>query len=260
MERVTHHGRTTAYRRWDRGGDGTPLLCVHGSGGSSSVWSGQSRLADDRPVVGVDLSGHGESDDVDSDAGYETLSAYVDDVLAVADETGARAFVGNSLGGAVLLTMALERDADVGALVLTGTGARLAVLDDLLAWLEGDFERAVEFLHAEDHLFHDPDESALGASRDALHDTGRETTYRDFLTCHRFDVRDDLGGIAAPSLALVGEYDRLTPRSYHEYLADEMPDCELAVVEGAAHLAMLEAPDRFNAAVSAFLARTPDVA
>ena len=30
-----------------------------------------------------------------------------------------------------------------------------------------------------------------------------------------FDVRDDVEGISVPTLALVGEYDRLTPPSYH---------------------------------------------
>jgi pimeloyl-ACP methyl ester carboxylesterase len=133
------------------------------------------------------------------------------------------------------------------------------VLEDLLTWLADDFDRAVEFLHAPDRLFHDPDEETLGASRAMLFSVGRATTYRDFLTCHRFDATDGLGGVEVPSLAVVGEHDHLTPRSYHERLAAEMPACELAVVEDAAHLAMLEAPTAFNAAVSAFLSATPGV-
>lgn len=255
MNRVRHHGRETAYRVSDRGGEGPTLLCIHGSGGSHAVWKSQSRLSDRSPVVSLDLSGHGESDDVDADPGVESLEAYGMDVEAVAAETGADVFVGNSLGGAVAMWVTLERDFDPAGLVLTGTGARLSVLGDLLAWLADDFDRAIEFLHAPDRLFHDPDERLLELSRESMETAGRAVTERDFRTCHTFDVRDRLDRIDVPSLAVVGEHDRLTPPWYHEYLAEEIPDCELAHVEDAAHLAMLEQPAAFNAALESFLER-----
>jgi len=255
METVTHHGRETAYRRHDRGGGGAPILFVHGSGGSHAVWKAQARLADARPVVALDLSGHGESEDVAAEPGYETLSAYVDDTLAVAEATGARVLCGNSLGGAIVLTLLLERDFDPAAVVLAGTGARLAVLDDLLRWLRADFERAIEFLNGPDRLFHDPDDRLVDASTEMLRDTGRAITERDFRTCHGFDVRGRLDGISTPALAVVGEHDALTPPWYHETFAERMPACEWTVVDDAAHLAMLERPDAFNDALTGFLDR-----
>ncbi|WP_338739595.1 alpha/beta hydrolase [Haloplanus salilacus] len=253
METVTHHGRETAYRRFDPGGDGEPLLLIHGSGGSHVVWSAQTPLAADRPVIALDLSGHGESEDVDASPGYETLSAYVDDTLAVARATDARFLCGHSMGGAVVLSLLIERDADPGGVVLAGTGARLAVLDDLLRWLRSDFERAVEFLNGPDRLFHDPDDRLLSAASEALHETGRAVTHRDFRTCHTFDVRERLDEVDVPALAVVGEHDALTPPWYHEALAEGIPDAEWTTVDDAAHLAMLERPEAFNAAVSTFL-------
>src|SRR6056297_1257132 len=123
MNEVTHHGRTTAYRVADRGGEGSPVLCVHGSGATHELWKAQlGRFASERPVVALDLSGHGDSADFDADPGWETLSAYADDVLAVAEETDAGVLAGNSLGGAVALRIAVERDHDFDALVLAGTG------------------------------------------------------------------------------------------------------------------------------------------
>ncbi|WP_396612202.1 alpha/beta fold hydrolase [Haloferax sp. S1W] len=252
---VDHHGRTTNYRIRDAGGDGPTILCIHGSGGALGAWRGQFRLANEYPVAALDLSGHGDSDDVDADAGYETFSAYVDDVVAVADETDASVLIGNSLGGAVAMTLALERELDLDALVLTGTGAKLSVLQDLLEWLDDDFDKAVEFLHGDDHLLHTTDERFVEGSKQAMYDAGQAVTRRDFYSCHTFDVRDKLGDIDVPTLALVGEHDRLTPPSYHEYLATELPDCELATIEDAAHLAMLEQPKAFNAAVQDFLDR-----
>jgi 3-oxoadipate enol-lactonase len=253
METVTHHGRETAYRRHDRGGDADPILFVHGSGGSHAVWKSQARLADDRPVVALDLSGHGESDDVAAEPGYEALSAYVDDAVAVAEATDARILCGNSLGGAVVMTALLERDVDLDAAVLAGTGAKLAVLDDLLRWLRDDFERAIEFLHGPDRLFHDPDDRLIEASNETLHAAGRAVTERDFRTCHEFDVRGRLDGVDTPTLAVVGEYDALTPPWYHEALAERIPGAEWTTVEDAAHLAMLERPTAFNDALTDFL-------
>lgn len=255
MQRVRHHGRETAYRVSDRGGTGPTLLCIHGSGGNHAVWKGQSRLADRYPVASLDLSGHGDSDDVDADPGSESLDAYGMDVEAVAEATGAEVLVGNSLGGAVAMWLAIEREFDPAGLVLAGTGAKLSVLEDLLAWLADDFERAIEFLHAPDRLFHDPGAELLELSRESMEAAGRAVTERDFRTCHTFDVRDRLDRIDAPALAVVGEHDKLTPPRYHEFLADEIPDCGLAHVEGAAHLAMLEQPAAFNAALEEFLDR-----
>lgn len=252
METVTHHGRTTSYQVHDRSGDGDPVLFVHGSGLDRSLWEGQRPLAVHRPVVSLDLSGHGDSDDVAAASGWETLSAYASDVVAVANETDARILVGASLGGATALMTALDRSLSPDALVLVGAGAKLSVLSDLLAWLESDFEQAVEFLLRPDVLFRDAEAMPTEQVERTIRETGQAVTRRDFETCHRFDVRDRLDELDLPSLAVVGEYDRLTPRWYHEYLRDEMPDCDLAIIESAAHLAMVERPAAFNDVLRAF--------
>ena len=80
MEWVTHHGRDTAYRVSDRGGDGPTVCFIHGSGGSKDVWKAQARVSDRFPVVALDLSGHGDSDDIDASAGPEALDAYADEI------------------------------------------------------------------------------------------------------------------------------------------------------------------------------------
>lgn len=253
METVRHHGRETAYEIADRGGSGPGLCCVHGSGGSRDVWKSQHRLADRYPVVALDLSGHGDSEDVDADPGYGTLSAYADDLVAVVEDTDARVIVGNSLGGAVVMHVLLERDVDLDAAILTGTGARLGVLEDLLDWLEEDFDRAVEFLHGQDRLFHDPDPELREHSRDRMYACGQDVTRRDFLTCHAFDVRNRVSRIAVPTLVVYGKHDQLTPPWFHEYLADEIEESELAEIEDAAHMTMLEKPAVFNDHVATFL-------
>ncbi|MBP1986267.1 alpha/beta fold hydrolase [Halolamina salifodinae] len=255
MQRVTHHGRATTYRRSAHTDEGPGILCVHGSGGDAGVWKGQARLADRTPVTAMNLSDHADSGSLTAQAGYETLSAYADDVVAVAEATGDRVLCGNSLGAAVSMIVALDREIDLEGLILAGAGARLPVLDDLLVWLQSEFERAIEFLHGPDRLFHDPDEELIEVSEAAMRETGQAVTSRDFRTCHAFDVRERLDEIEAPTLAVVGEHDQLTPPHYHESLCESIPDCEMAVVDDAAHLAMLEQPAAFNSAIESFLDR-----
>lgn len=252
MKGVTHHGRTTTFRQ--TGNSGPTLLYVHGSGASHAVWKGQlARLSGEYRGVAVDLSGHGDAHDVATPAGPETMSAYGEDVAAVAEATAADVLVGNSLGGAVVLSLLLDGDIEPMATVLVGTGARLAVAPDLLGWLSNDFERAVEFLHGPDMLFHDPDERYLTVSKAAMYDVGRAVTERDFRTSDMFDIRGRLDEIPVPTFAITGEYDQLTPPKFHEYLAENLPDGRWETVPDAAHFSMLERPDAFNQRLRSFL-------
>ncbi|MFB6133111.1 MAG: alpha/beta fold hydrolase [Halanaeroarchaeum sp.] len=254
MRTVHHHGRETAYRIRDRDGKGRTIVFVHGSGGTHDIWTSQRRgLADDHRVVALDLSGHGGSEDVPTDDGPTARERYVEDVVAVTDEVDGDVLVGNSLGGAVVIQALLDEDPNVDAVVLAGSGAKLAVLEDLRTWLAEDFERAISFLHGEDMLFHDPDPRLDELSRTAMRRVGRRVTERDFLASHTFDERERIGRIDVPTMALTGEYDRLTPPAYHEYLAENIPAGEWQTLPNAAHLSMLETPDRFNEALRAFL-------
>ncbi|AUG47277.1 alpha/beta hydrolase [Haloarcula taiwanensis] len=254
MERVSHHGRVTAYRQTQPAGGGPTALYVHGSGATHRVWGRQyAPSGPTHPAVALDMSGHGESDDIDTAAGTTTLDAYADDVVAVGRETDADVLVGNSLGGAIAQWVALERDWAPEAIVLLGTGPELPVFEGLQEWLADDWDRAVEFLHERDRLFHDIDHAAVSRSREQMEAVGQAVTRRDFMTCHGFDVRDRLGEIDVPVLAVCGEHDKLTPRAYHETLASEIPDGEVSFVPDAAHLAMVERAEVFNDTLTEFI-------
>lgn len=251
METVTHDGRTTAYHSAD--GD-TPTVCyIHGAGGSHRVWSKQFD-GENLSAVAPDLSGHGDSDDVSAAAGSETVEAFADDVVAVCEASDATVLCGNSMGGAIALWIALERDLDLDALVLADSGAKLGVDPAFLETLASDFEAAIETLHAPGMLFFEPTEALVKDSLESLDAAGRSITLRDFETCDSFDVRDRLDEIELPTLALCGEHDKLTPPKFHEYLVDALPNGKFRTIEGAAHMPMLERPDAFNEAIRSFTA------
>lgn len=253
MQTVSHDGRKTAYRETHPEEDGPTAVYVHGSGGNHQLWVHQyAPSGPTHPAVAVDLSGHGESEDIGLEAGQATLREYANDVAAVARATETDVLVGNSLGGAVVFEVLQSGLFDPAGAVFAGSGAKLAVAERLRTALNSDFEDAIEQLHEPGMLFADAEETLLEQSISAMRETGRDVTRRDFLTCHAFDIREKVATISTPSLAVVGEEDRLTPPSYHQYLSEHMEACTYRSIPDAGHLVMLERPETFNEVLASF--------
>jgi len=129
MERTTLRHDKLELALWRlRGGEGRPLLFLHGLGERTTpawldvlgAWPG--------PVHGLDLSGHGASD-VARGGGYycEVLMADADAALAVLDPDGTGdpgvTVLGRGLGGFVALLLAGARPGLVhGAIIADGPG------------------------------------------------------------------------------------------------------------------------------------------
>jgi pimeloyl-ACP methyl ester carboxylesterase len=108
-------GRTI---RYFAGGAGPPLVLVHGLGGSAGNWVELAPLlTPHHRLVIPDLPGHGASEPL---AGVSGLQPYADRVAAVMEHEGVAPapLVGHSLGGFVVLRLALRRPDAVSAVVL----------------------------------------------------------------------------------------------------------------------------------------------
>ncbi len=68
-----------------------------------------------------------------------------------------------------------------------------------------------------------------------------------------FDFRSELGRIGQPVLVLAGAEDPVTPPDVVDALVGGIPDAALATIPHAAHLASVEQPDAFTAAVLSHL-------
>src|SRR2546426_4145357 len=106
--------------RYFLGGEGPPLILVHGLGGAAANWTELVPLLIGRHRVLVpDLPGHGGSTALPAVAGLEP---FADRVTLVAEREGMlpAPVVGHSLGGMIVLRLALRRPDDVQAIVLAG--------------------------------------------------------------------------------------------------------------------------------------------
>jgi pimeloyl-ACP methyl ester carboxylesterase len=107
--------------RYFVGGEGPPLILVHGLGGAAANWTELVPLLVRRHRLLVpDLPGHGGSTALPAVAGIEP---YADRVALVAEREGMlpAPVVGHSLGGVVGLRMALRQPGGVSALVLAAS-------------------------------------------------------------------------------------------------------------------------------------------
>jgi len=75
----------------------------------------------------------------------------------------------------------------------------------------------------------------------------------DFAACDRFDIRERVGEITAPTLVITGSEDRMTPPKFGQWLAERIPGARFVLVEGAGHMVMLEKPDQVASAVREWL-------
>jgi pimeloyl-ACP methyl ester carboxylesterase len=71
----------------------------------------------------------------------------------------------------------------------------------------------------------------------------------------RPDSTPVLARLEVPALVIVGEHDRLTPPDQARTMAAAVRRSELCEVAGAGHLANLERPDAFTAALERLLDR-----
>ena len=244
-----------------------PLLVLGPSLGTSAtaLWSeAASHLAERFHVIGWDLPGHGRSTEVGDGFTMGELAAgvlsLVEAVLAERGEPGGTfGYAGDSAGGAVGLQLLLDHPDRVTGAVLLCTGAKIGEPD---GWHEraatvrasgtpvmvtGSAQRwfAAGFLatHAE---------VATGLLQ-ALQHADREGYAQVCEALADFDVRARLAEISAPVLAVAGAEDVATPPELLAEIADGVRNGRLVVLDGVAHLAPAEAPEKVARLISEHL-------
>lgn len=228
--------------------DTPPMLLIHGAAGSRLDWPLPLRKMG---AIVPDLNGHGKS----AGEGRETIREYAEDMAALLDALEIeRAFIcGQSMGGAIALTMALAHPARVRGLILIASGARLRVHPDILTQARRNPAAVADILFK--WLWSgETDEATREKGKAAFMAQRPEVIARDYLACDAYDVRDRLGEVNAPSLVLCGTADVMAPPKYSEALAAGIPDATLRLFDGAGHNLHLERPVEVAAATADWMA------
>ncbi len=252
---------------FDEIGSGPVIVLLHAGVGDRTMWREQlAPLADaGHRVLALDLLGFGEA------ALTPGPQAPWDDVIETIAGLGIEraALVGNSLGGAVALRVALIAPALTSALVLISSPA--PVMDPIspqlrAAWdAEGaaldrdDLEGAVE---AVVNAWTLPD--APEALRERIAAMQRRALILQNATPDVTEAPDPLeedpaalARIETPALVAAGEHDMPDFIRAAEEMAAALPNARHELIAHAGHLAPLETPVAFRRLVLDFLAEHP---
>jgi len=239
-----------------------PLVLVHGHPFDHTMWNPQREaFAASRRVITPDLRGYGTSAEASPVADF---GQFAEDIEALLDEQKVEECVlaGLSMGGQIVMDCYRRFPGRVRGLVLAdtfpagetpeGVRVRHAMADRLLR--EGMRGYADEVLERMVAPYASPEVKAhVHRMMTATRPESAAAALR--ARAARPDYRDLLTSVTVPALVVVGADDTYTPIADAESMHAALPDSELRVIEGAAHLPNLERPQEFDAALGGFLAK-----
>lgn len=249
-------------------GAGRPLLLLHGSGPGVSAWSNWrpifADLARAHRVIAPDQVGFNRTQPVGEVAYGRQL--WTDHALALLDrlEVERVDVIGNSMGGAIALSLAAAAPERIGRLVTMGT---VGIAHELPAGLDQvwgyqpsveNMRRLIE-LFAHDHSivtdelvqmrYEASAEETVRAAFEAMFPAPRQRGVDDLALSS-----EELGGIGHPVLLTHGFDDRVVPfRCTSLPLMDVLPNAQLHAFGNSGHWVMIEQPQAFTDVVLAFL-------
>ena len=238
----------------------TPIVFLHAFPMNAGMWTSQVEALAGRLVLAPHFPGFGGRP-----PGEASLDAFARAALADMDAAGIdrAVVVGLSMGGYVAFRLHALAPERVAGLVLADT--RAGADDDAgkarradqaararregVAWLA---DAMVPALLGETTRATRPE--VVTRAREIMAQADAEGVARALEgMARRPDSTPQLSAIRVPVLAVVGEEDTLTPPSEARKIAEGVADGRLVVIPGAGHLANLEAPHAFNAALAEFL-------
>lgn len=240
---------------------GTPLVLLHGLGGSSRVWDQHvPALAKHHRVIRPDLRGFGRSA---RPPGPYSVEQYAADLLAVLRGAGVEwvHLLGISLGGVIAQRFALDHPWLVRGLILVSTSSEVNE-KGTAAWRRlADLVESVGF----NGRTIDPRRSVSPRFAEAhperlqeLAEQTRQCDPRAYAAAARavaaYHYTDELRRLVHPVLILQGLDDQLTPPGGSVKMARAIPQSRLLFVANAGHNLPMERPEVFESAVLSFLA------
>jgi pimeloyl-ACP methyl ester carboxylesterase len=248
---------------WREAGSGPALILVHGIGGHSGSWANQ--LADFAPshrVIAWDAPGYGGSDPLPTTSPRATdYATALADLLRALNVTSAH-LVGHSLGSIMIAELCragrFRPDGLVFLQPVTGTGT-----------LPAPERETIRQARIADMKSLGPREFALQRGRLILSKATPQPAVDEamavmtavpeagYLAAWDMMCAEDLFALLDPkhrTSIVCGSDDPVSPPKTGEAIAARIPGAQFHCLDGVGHYASIEAPDRLNEILRAFVA------
>jgi pimeloyl-ACP methyl ester carboxylesterase len=239
-----------------RGGHGgpAPLVYLHSAQGEGPGAALLEELAATRLVVAPLFPGFGDSEGLQHIDDIEDAAFHLLDVL---DRSGLAEcdLVGTSLGGWMAVELAVRWPERVRRMVLVNpvglyvSGAPISEIfgrrpSELAAELFADPDYPLaQLMRAMDAMEADPSQIPFDLVRPILQSQAATAKVGWNPYLHDPKLPGRLHRVTAPTRIVHARQDGIVPRAHAEAYAAAIPDAEIADLDGAAHLAVLERPD-----------------
>jgi 3-oxoadipate enol-lactonase len=257
MDRVFADGTVNAAQS----GEGPPMILLHSLLSDRASFDAiVPLLSPSFRVIVPELPGFGRSPAVGGG-----LAEVADRIAAAVNDAAAGEppiVLGNGYGGFVALQMAIRHPKLATKFILADCGAAFSepgreAFRNMAAASEAKglgaiTDVAMRRLFAPE--FQDAHPDLMADRRAAFLRTDGDVFRAACGALAELDLRPELGKVQVPVLVLVGEHDEATPPPMSHELAAGLPNAQLKIIAGCAHVPQLQSPEVFRDAIGAFLA------
>jgi pimeloyl-ACP methyl ester carboxylesterase len=243
---------------FEEAGEGIPLLCLHTAGSDGRQWRAvlnDPEITKNFRVIAFDMPWHGKSSPPEGWQGETyrlTTQKYTDMIMSFSKELGLQkpVVMGCSIGGRIVLDLALKHAKELRALIGLQTGAYVERYYDS-AWLD----------HPEVHGGRACGAVAYGLMSPLSPEAERWETVWHYMQggpgiftgdLHFYQVEGDIRGrigaidtSVCPLYLLTGEYDYSASPKDTEAAAAKIKGAKFTVMKGLGHFPMSENPQAF---------------
>ena len=245
-------------------GSGAPLLLIQGLGYPGEMWFPQLPIFSEKfTTIIFDNRGAGNSEKPDAEYSIRQMA---EDTISLLDHLAVSSshIVGVSMGGLIAQEMAISFPERIAKLVLlsthygTGNGeATRSIWGELLSISTERMEEIIreklpfslapEFYREQWEITHQ-----IVKIR-CINPQPADAFMRQFEAAKKFDAKERVKRISAPTLVVSGTEDRIVPIELARSLAKEIPGARFHEMKGAGHLAFIEKADEVNRVILDFL-------
>jgi pimeloyl-ACP methyl ester carboxylesterase len=272
-------------------GQGSPIILLHGWGGSSRYWYNTlDHLATNHTVYALDLPGYGQSPALDGDISAERFAAIL---IEFADKLNLATFdlIAHSFGCGIAVHVAAHAPQRIRRLVLTcfstfsneferrmveqmlsQMGLSLALWQPwmslwhpwmglwqswLTLWQPPQMQGSIPTIYqtiAWRFFYRMPtDDTMLRESFGDFLDMDQRTSFNSIISALNPTINHAMQLITTPTLLIAARQDMIMPQTGVPVVAELIPTCQLEWIDQCGHIPMIEQPDVYHHLVQSFL-------
>lgn len=267
LDSVIVQGRKLA---WREAGSGPAVVMLHGIGSNSAAWAEQlSSLAHSHRMIALDAPGYGGSDGLSTEAPWaRDYGAALELLLNELGVTRAH-LVGISLGALIAAAFAARCPSAVASLVLSNVAVghaarspseRKKLLEARISDIETLGAAGLADKRSPRLMGPDASEAARTKVRNLMAQLRPDGYAQAARMLSQEDIFEHLRGWKGPTLVVASTEDAVTPLESVRPVAEACPGARFEEIAGVGHQPQIEAPQRFNAVVEAFLQSVQELA